>query len=114
MGSARLNVCLNFPRSKRWSTIWRRHAVSLLVGRFDVAVLSVLKTVDRPVDASRGQTVAGAGRWSKYLGLQADTVMLIAHLLHAGWLRRSNKLAAASFHPGSRADRAAHLSGHFR
>jgi len=49
----------------------RRHAVGLAIGRVDVAALSVLKTFDPPINALYGQTVVGAGRWGKYLGLQA-------------------------------------------
>ncbi|AKN16250.1 DNA-formamidopyrimidine glycosylase [Mycobacterium haemophilum DSM 44634] len=78
----------------------RRHAVGLPVGRVDVAALSVLKTFDPPIDALRGQTVVGADRWGKYLGLRADAVLLIAHLSRAGWLRWSEKLAAAPLRPG--------------
>ncbi len=78
----------------------RRHAVGLPVGRVDVAALSVLKTFDPPIDALRGQTVVGADRWGKYLGLRADAVLLIAHLSRAGWLRWSEKLAAALLRPG--------------
>jgi len=78
----------------------RRHAVGLTVGRIDVAALSVLKTFDPPINALHGQTVVGAGRWGKYLGLQTDKLFLIAHLSRAGWLRWSDKLAAAPLRPG--------------
>lgn len=78
----------------------RRHAVGLPVGRIDVAALSVLKTFDPPIDALGGQTVVGADRWGKYLGLRAGTLILITHLSRAGWLRWSDKLAAAPLRPG--------------
>jgi formamidopyrimidine-DNA glycosylase len=78
----------------------RRHAVGLPVGRVDVAALSVLKTFDPPINALHGQTVVGAQRWGKYLGLQAGQLFLIAHLSRAGWLRWSDKLAAAPLRPG--------------
>src|ERR1700760_4587356 len=78
----------------------RRHAVGLTVGRVDVAALSVLKTFDPPINALHGQTVVGAGRWGKYLGLQVGKLFLIAHLSRAGWLRWSDKLAAAPLRPG--------------
>ncbi|OBJ83330.1 DNA lyase [Mycobacterium asiaticum] len=78
----------------------RRHAVGLTVGRVDVAALSVLKTFDPPINALHGQTVAQAGRWGKYLGLQAGGLWLITHLSRAGWLRWSDKLAAAPLRPG--------------
>ncbi len=78
----------------------RRHAVGLTIGRVDVAALSVLKTFAPPIDALRGQPVVGAQRWGKYLGLQAGELFLIAHLSRAGWLRWSDKLAAAPLRPG--------------
>ena len=65
----------------------RRHAVGLRIGRVDIAALSVLKTFDPPISALHGQTVVGAERWGKYLGLRTDNLYLIAHLSRAGWLR---------------------------
>ena len=78
----------------------RRHAVGLTVGRIDVAALSVLKTFDPPTTALHGREVTGANRWGKYLGLQAGELHLITHLSRAGWLRWSDKLAAAPLKPG--------------
>ena len=78
----------------------RRHAVGLTVGRVDVASLSVLKTFDPPVSALVGREVTAANRWGKYLGLQAGDLHLITHLSRAGWLRWSDKLAAAPLKPG--------------
>src|SRR6478609_3656367 len=74
----------------------RRHAV----GRIDVSALSVLKTFDPPINVLHGQTVTGANRWGKYLGMQAGELHLITHLSRAGWLRWSDKLAAAPLKPG--------------
>lgn len=78
----------------------RRHAVGTTIGRVDVAALSVLKTFDPPINALHGQTVTGAGRWGKHLGVQAGPLWLIAHLSRAGWLRWSDKLVAAPLRPG--------------
>ena len=78
----------------------RRHAVGLTVGRIDVAALSVLKTFDPPINVLHGQTVTGANRWGKYLGMQAGDLHLITHLSRAGWLRWSDKLTAAPLKPG--------------
>ena len=78
----------------------RRHAVGLTVGRVDVSALSVLKTFDPPLTALHGQTVTGANRWGKYLGMRAGELHLITHLSRAGWLRWSDKLAAAPLKPG--------------
>jgi formamidopyrimidine-DNA glycosylase len=78
----------------------RRHAVGLTVGRVDVSAFSVLKTFDPPPTALYGGTVTGANRWAKYLGLQVGELHLITHLSRAGWLRWSDKLAAAPLKPG--------------
>jgi formamidopyrimidine-DNA glycosylase len=78
----------------------RRHAVGLTVNRVDVSAFSVLKTFDPPVSALHGQVVTGAARWGKYLGLQVGELYLITHLSRAGWLRWSDKLAAAPLKPG--------------
>jgi formamidopyrimidine-DNA glycosylase len=78
----------------------RRRAVGLTVGRVDVAALSALKTFAPPVAALHGQAVTGAGRWGKYLGLQAGNLWLIAHLSRAGWMRWSDSLAAPPLRPG--------------
>ncbi|BBZ12347.1 endonuclease VIII [Mycobacterium branderi] len=78
----------------------RRHAVGLTIGRVDVVAFSVLKTFDPPITALHGQTVTGAERWGKYLGLQVGELFLIAHLSRAGWLRWSDTLAAAPLRPG--------------
>jgi formamidopyrimidine-DNA glycosylase len=78
----------------------RRHAVGRSITRVDVAALSVLKTFDPPVSALHGQTVTGAARWGKYLGLQAGELYLITHLSRAGWLRWSDKLAPTPLKPG--------------
>lgn len=78
----------------------RRHAVGTTIGRIDVSALSVLKTFDPPITALHGQTVTGATRWGKYLGLHAGELYLIAHLSRAGWLRWSDKLTSVPLKPG--------------
>ncbi|OHT82477.1 Fpg/Nei family DNA glycosylase [Mycobacteroides saopaulense] len=78
----------------------RRHATGATIGRIDVSAFSVLKTFDPPITALYGQTVTGATRWGKYLGLQAGDLHLITHLSRAGWLRWSDKLTAAPLKPG--------------
>ena len=80
----------------------RRRAVGLTVGRVDVAALSVLKTFDPPITALYGQTVTGANRWGKYLGLQVGELHLITHLSRAGWLRWSDALSATPLRPGGK------------
>ncbi|AWG52238.1 Putative formamidopyrimidine-DNA glycosylase [Mycobacteroides abscessus subsp. abscessus] len=78
----------------------RRHATGATIGRIDISALSVLKTFDPPITALHGQPVTGATRWGKYLGLQAGDLYLVTHLSRAGWLRWSDKLAAAPLKPG--------------
>jgi formamidopyrimidine-DNA glycosylase len=78
----------------------RRHAVGLTIGRIDVSAFSVLKTFDPPITALHGQTVTGANRWGKYLGINTADLHLITHLSRAGWLRWSDKLAPAPLRPG--------------
>src|SRR5258708_40173098 len=88
------------PESEALADHLRRHAVGMIIGRIDVAALSVLKTFDPPINVLHGQTVAGANRWGKYLGLEVGGLRLITHLSRAGWLRWSGKLAAAPLEPG--------------
>ena len=78
----------------------RRHATGRVVTRIDVSALSVLKTFDPPTTALHGQTVTGANRWGKYLGLEVGSWHLITHLSRAGWLRWSDKLAPTPLKPG--------------
>ncbi|MCV7067200.1 Fpg/Nei family DNA glycosylase [Mycolicibacterium farcinogenes] len=78
----------------------RRHATGREVTRIDVSALSVLKTFDPPTTALHGQTVTGANRWGKYLGLEAGPWHLITHLSRTGWLRWSDKLAPTPLRPG--------------
>lgn len=78
----------------------RRNATGRAVTRIDVSALSVLKTFDPPPTALHGQTVTGANRWGKYLGLEVGPWHLITHLSRAGWLRWSDKLATTPLKPG--------------
>ena len=88
------------PEVEALADYLRQNAVGLPVGRIDVAALSVLKTFDPPLTALYGQAVTGASRWGKYLGLDVGGLHLITHLSRAGWLRWSDKLAAAPLRPG--------------
>lgn len=63
------------------------HAVGAVVGRVDVAALSVLKTFDPPITALSGRDVIEAGHWGKHLGLNCGGLWLITHLSRGGWLR---------------------------
>jgi formamidopyrimidine-DNA glycosylase len=88
------------PEVEALADYLRQHAVGLSVGRVDVSALSVLKTFDPPLTALYSQAVTGASRWGKYLGLDVGDLHLITHLSRAGWLRWSDKLAAAPLKPG--------------
>ncbi|MFV8266307.1 Fpg/Nei family DNA glycosylase [Mycolicibacterium peregrinum] len=80
----------------------RRYATDRVVTRIDVAALSVLKTFDPPTTALHGQTVTGANRWGKYLGLEVGPWHLITHLSRAGWLRWSDKLSPTPLKPSGK------------
>lgn len=96
----RLDTVPELPEVEALADYLRSHAVGLPVGRIDVSAFSVLKTFDPPVTALYGQTVTGARRWAKYLGVQIGELHLITHLSRAGWLRWSDKLAATPLKPG--------------
>ncbi|NNH70209.1 Fpg/Nei family DNA glycosylase [Nocardia uniformis] len=76
------------------------HAVGAVVGRVDVAALSVLKTFDPPVTALQGRDVTGIGHWGKHLGIDCDGLWLITHLSRAGWLRWLDEPGPAPPKPG--------------
>ncbi|WP_099024644.1 Fpg/Nei family DNA glycosylase [Mycolicibacterium palauense] len=88
------------PEVEALADYLRAHATGRPVSRVDVSALSVLKTFDPPLTALTGQTVTGAHRWGKYLGLGAGGLHLITHLSRAGWLRWSDKLSTAPLKPG--------------
>lgn len=78
----------------------RDHALGAVIGRIDVAALSVLKTFEPPLTALQGQDVTDAARFGKHLGLQAGGLWMITHLSRGGWLRWTDKPSAAAPKPG--------------
>jgi len=72
----------------------RSHAVGTVIGRVDVAALTVLKTFDPPATALVGRAITGANRYGKHLDLDCDGLHLVVHLSRAGWLRWSDSLSA--------------------
>lgn len=78
----------------------RDHALGAVIGRIDVAALSVLKTVDPPLTAMQGQDVTDAARFGKHLGLQAGGLWMITHLSRGGWLRWTDNPSSAPPKPG--------------
>ncbi|WP_028477609.1 Fpg/Nei family DNA glycosylase [Nocardia sp. CNY236] len=75
------------PEVEALAQFLREHAVGAVVGRIDVAALSVVKTFAPPVSVLSGCDVTEAGRWGKFLGLRCDGLWLVTHLSRGGWLR---------------------------
>lgn len=78
----------------------RDHALGAVIGRIDVAALSVLKTFDPPLTAMQGQDVTDAARFGKHLGVQAGDLWMITHLSRGGWLRWTDNPSSAAPEPG--------------
>lgn len=75
------------PEVEALAVFLREHAVGAVVGRIDVAALSVLQTADPPVTALQGRDVTGVSRFGKFLGVDCAGLWLVVHLSRAGWLR---------------------------
>ncbi|AWK71365.1 endonuclease VIII [Rhodococcus oxybenzonivorans] len=88
------------PEVEALAEFLRKHAVGAVVGRVDVAALSVLKTFDPPITALQGRDVTGAARFGKHLALDGDGVWLVTHLSRGGWLRWTDNPSAAPPKPG--------------
>ncbi|MET4046389.1 endonuclease VIII [Rhodococcus sp. 1163] len=88
------------PEVEALAGFLRAHAVGAVIGRIDIAALSVLKTFDPPVTDLQGRDVTDAARFGKHLGLQAGDLWLITHLSRAGWLRWTDKPSDAPPKPG--------------
>lgn len=91
------------PEVEALARFLRDHAVGAVIGRVDVAAVSVLKTADPPISDLQGRDVSGAARFGKHLGLRCgaeDGLWLITHLSRAGWLRWQDHPSAAPPKPG--------------
>ncbi|GAB2656575.1 DNA-formamidopyrimidine glycosylase family protein [Prescottella soli] len=88
------------PEVEALAQFLRNHAVGAVVGRVDVAALSVLKTFDPPISALQGRNVTGARRFGKHLAMDCDGLWLITHLSRGGWLRWIDNPGPASPRPG--------------
>jgi len=75
------------PEVEALAVFLREHAVGSVIGRIDVAALSVLQTADPPITALQGRDVTGAERFGKFLAIEASGLHLVSHLSRAGWLR---------------------------
>jgi formamidopyrimidine-DNA glycosylase len=71
-----------------------------VIKRVEVAALSALKTYTPPIEALRGQEVAGAARRGKYVGLRAGTLWLVMHLARGGWVQWRDLTPSARARPG--------------
>jgi len=75
------------PEVEALAVFLREHAAGSVVGRVDVAALSVLQTADPPISALQGRDITGATRYGKFLAIDCSGLQLITHLSRAGWLR---------------------------
>jgi formamidopyrimidine-DNA glycosylase len=88
------------PEVEALAEFLREHAVGAVVGRVDVAALSVLKTFDPPITGLQGRDVTGAARFGKHLALDCSGLGLVTHLSRGGWLRWTDNPSAAPPKPG--------------
>ncbi|MCL2533720.1 MAG: Fpg/Nei family DNA glycosylase [Nocardiaceae bacterium] len=88
------------PEVEALAQFLRDHAVGAVVGRVDVAALSVLKTVDPPISSLQGRNVTGARRFGKHLAMDCDGLWLITHLSRGGWLRWTDNPGPTPPKPG--------------
>lgn len=88
------------PEVEALAGFLRQHAVGAVVGRVDIAALSVLKTFDPPITALQGRDVTGAARFGKHLALDCDGLWLVTHLSRAGWMRWLDNPSATPPKPG--------------
>ncbi|MFV9455507.1 Fpg/Nei family DNA glycosylase [Rhodococcus sp. NM-2] len=88
------------PEVEALAEFLREHAVGAVVGRVDVAALSVLKTFDPPITDLQGRDVTGATRFGKHLALDCSGLWLVTHLSRGGWLRWTDNPSAAPPKPG--------------
>ena len=88
------------PEVEALAGFLREHAVGAVIGRVDIAALSVLKTFDPPITELQGRDVTDAARFGKHLAVQAGDLWLITHLSRGGWLRWTDNPSAAPPKPG--------------
>ncbi len=75
------------PEVEALAVFLREHAVGSVVGRIDVAALSVLQTADPPITSLQGRDITGAARYGKFLSIECSDLQMVTHLSRAGWLR---------------------------
>ena len=99
-GDGRLDVVPELPEVEALVGFLRERTAGLVVARVDVGNISVLKTYDPPPSALSGLPVTAVARFGKFVDIDAEGLHLVFHLARAGWLRWSDKLAAAPLRPG--------------
>ncbi|AOW93317.1 DNA lyase [Rhodococcus sp. WMMA185] len=88
------------PEVEALADFLREHAAGAVVGRVDVAALSVLKTFDPPITALQGRDVTAVARFGKHLALDCGGLWLVTHLSRGGWLRWIDSPSDAHPKPG--------------
>ena len=85
-------------------------AGGLEVVRTELSSFAALKTFDPPLEALRGEVLAGAGRRGKFLTLRfRDDLWLVLHLARGGWLRWRDELSSSRAKPSPRSPLALRL-----
>ncbi|MGU3432143.1 Fpg/Nei family DNA glycosylase [Actinomycetes bacterium M1A6_2h] len=88
------------PEVEALAGFLRQHALGAVIGRIDVAALSVLKTFEPPITEMQGKDITDAARFGKHLAVQAGGLWMITHLSRGGWLRWTDNPSAAPPKPG--------------
>jgi formamidopyrimidine-DNA glycosylase len=97
------------PEVEALARFLRENASGRVVSRVEPLAFSVLKTVDPPISALLGATVADVRRHGKFLDVAlgpaagdgpAAALHLVSHLSRAGWLRWSDRQPVKPARPG--------------
>ncbi|MFD0168201.1 Fpg/Nei family DNA glycosylase [Streptomyces decoyicus] len=88
------------PEVESLTRFVHEHVVGRTVARVYPVAVHALKTYDPPLTALEGRTFDDVTRHGKFLDLRAGELHLVLHLARAGWVRWSEKLAAAPPRPG--------------
>ncbi|MFC9241470.1 Fpg/Nei family DNA glycosylase [Streptomyces decoyicus] len=88
------------PEVESLTGFLHEHVVGRTVERVYPVAVHALKTYDPPLTALEGRTFDEVTRHGKFLDFRAGELHLVLHLARAGWVRWSEKLAAAPPRPG--------------
>ncbi|MEJ8647651.1 DNA-formamidopyrimidine glycosylase family protein [Streptomyces sp. MS1.AVA.3] len=88
------------PEVESLTRFVHEHVVGRTVARVYPVAVHALKTYDPPLTALEGRTFDDVTRHGKFLDLRAGELHLVLHLARAGWVRWSEKPAAAPPRPG--------------